>query len=300
MLSSIICWFFTEKKDSNIEKQQSIFILKIISLQLLLIGISNLLFDTFKHINYYNLVLEFVISICAVFLLFAILPYKKFDFYKALSVGYFLLFVSYFVDSIDQIFIHSIVYTVVMEKITLILAAVFIYVGSKQWMDNFKAVSLTDDLTEIPNRKLCREIIAKEILISKKQESPLCLAVLDIDYFKEINDKHGHNTGDKILKSFAQLLLQQIRKGDSIGRWGGEEFLILLKDVDIDCAYKSMNRLRNKIAQHEFGDKNQSLTITVSIGISQMNPTDDFESLFIRADKVLFEAKEAGRNTVKF
>ncbi len=223
-----------------------------------------------------------------------------FDFYKSLSVGYLLLFISYFVDSIDQIFIHSILYTVLMEKTTLILAAAFIYIGSKKWMENFKAVSLTDDLTEIPNRKLCHEIIAKEILISQKQVSYLCLAVLDIDYFKGINDKHGHNTGDKILKSFAQLLSEQTRKGDSIGRWGGEEFLILLKDIDIDCAYKSLDLLRNKIALYDFGDKNQSLTITVSIGIAQMNKTDNFESLFIRADKVLFEAKEAGRNIVKF
>ena len=77
-------------------------------------------------------------------------------------------------------------------------------------MESFKAISLTDDLTGIPNRKLCRGIITKEITNSRKLKSPLCLAVLDIDYFKSINDKYGHNIGDKVLQSFAQLLTRQV------------------------------------------------------------------------------------------
>ncbi|MCF6318287.1 MAG: GGDEF domain-containing protein [Proteobacteria bacterium] len=275
------------------------FFLVIVLIQFLLVAVSYSLFDIFPNINYYNLVLEFIISLGAIFLLFSAQPYKQFDFYNTLSKGYFLLFISYFIDSIDQVFIHSILYTVIMEKTTLIIAVFFIYIGSKKWMRNFKTISLTDDLTEIPNRRLCREIINKEIMFCQNQNLPLCLAIIDIDYFKSINDMHGHYAGDKILKSFAQLISGLIRKGDTVGRWGGEEFIILLKGADQLSAFKSMNRLKNKIADHSFDTGNKHLNLTASIGVCQMNKGDNFESLFTRADRALFAAKGAGRNTVK-
>lgn len=231
--------------------------------------------------------------------MYAIQLYKKFNFYKTLNFGYFLLFVSYFIDSIDQIFIHSILYTVVMEKSTLLLAAIFIYIGSKQWMENFKAISLTDDLTDIPNRKLCRESITREIIIGQKYETSLCLAVIDIDHFKSINDKYGHNVGDKVLQAFAQKLTHLIRDQDSVGRWGGEEFIVLLKGIDLEGAIKAMSRLKVNVSGHKFIFDEIEVNITTSIGISQMTQEDDFESLFVKADKVLFEAKNSGRNKVR-
>ncbi len=289
----------SHKQEAVIKNGGIHFFLVIVLIQFLLVAVSYSLFDIIPNINYYNLVLEFIISLGAIFLLFAIQPYKQLDFYKALSKGYFLLFITYFIDTIDQIFIHSILYTALMEKAILVIAVFFIYIGSRKWMRNFKTISLTDDLTEIPNRRLCREIIHKEMVHSQIQNLPLCLAIIDIDYFKSINDKHGHYAGDKVLKSFAQLLSGLIQKGDTLGRWGGEEFIVLLKGADQDSAFRSMKILTNKIVAHSFDTGNNPLNLTASIGVCQMNKGDNFESLFIRTDKALFAAKDAGRNTVK-
>jgi len=288
----------SDKTGVGIKQNKATFILAIISIQLILVLSSYLLFDLFTAINYYNLVLEFAISLGAVFLLYSIQAYKKFIFYKTLSIGYFLIFVSFFVDSIDQIFIHSIFYTVLMEKLTLIIGSAFVFIGSKKWMENYEKISLTDDLTKIPNRKLIRQIISKEIDKHAKQSLPMCLAVIDIDYFKNINDEYGHNAGDKVLKSFAKLLCELTQNNDNIGRWGGEEFLVLLKNQEIKRAQKSMDELRQKISSHEFIIKSHKVKLTISVGISQLASGDDFEKLFIRADKSLFSAKHDGRNKV--
>lgn len=257
------------------------------------------LFQKVINVNYSNFVLELLLSTFAFVALFSIQKYKATSFYWYLNIGLYLLFISFFVDALDQYFSHSIAYTVVYEKITLISAVILLFFGGKKWMNDFEKISLTDDLTKIPNRKLSREIVSREISLCAKQNTPLCLVILDIDFFKKINDQYGHNIGDKVLKNFAELLSGLVRSQDNVGRWGGEEFLILLKGVDIKRAVNTMNRLRSRISEHEFVQELKQLNLTVSIGVSQMKEDDDFESLFIKADKQLYEAKKAGRNIVK-
>jgi len=113
--------------------------------------------------------LELLISLFALVPLFAIQKYKNNKFYWNLNIGFYLLFLSYFVDAIDQIFIHSILYTFLLEKATLVIAAMFIYVGSKQWMKSFEEVALTDYLTQIPNRRLISQLVNKEIYQCKTE-----------------------------------------------------------------------------------------------------------------------------------
>jgi diguanylate cyclase (GGDEF)-like protein len=234
-------------------------------------------------------------------LLFSIQKYKNNKFYFALNIGFYLLFLSYFVDAIDQIFIHSIVFTVIFEKSTLVFAAIFIYLGCKQWMKAYEEVSLTDYLTQIPNRKLISQMVNFEISKCIEQDSVLSIAIIDIDYFKKINDEFGHSAGDAILKSFAKFLSKSINKNFNIGRWGGEEFIVLMKHTNIDQAKGIMDEIRINTSKQNFSHENITQKFTISIGLSQWHDnSDDFESLFIKADKALYRAKKAGRNTVEY
>jgi len=245
--------------------------------------------------------LELLISLFALVPLFAIQKYKNNKFYWNLNIGFYLLFLSYFVDAIDQIFIHSILYTFLLEKATLVIAAMFIYVGSKQWMKSFEEVALTDYLTQIPNRRLISQLVNKEISQCKTEGGYFSIALIDIDYFKKVNDEFGHNFGDKVLISFAKYLLKEINKNDYIGRWGGEEFMVLMKNTKIDQAKLLMDELREKISKKSLSNRDSILTCTVSIGLSQWHDSsDDIESLFIKADRALYRAKKAGRNKVEF
>lgn len=257
-------------------------------------------FDRFLKINYFNMVIELSVALISLRFFFIIQKYKNKPFYMKLNIGYYLFFLSYFVDGIDQIFIHSIFFTVVFEKLTLVSAIILIFLGSKQWMVNFEKISLTDELTQIPNRKLFRIIVQKEIQTCSLSKNTFCLAILDIDYFKRVNDDYGHLVGDKVLHSFAQLLSNKIGKLDVIGRWGGEEFTLLLRNTDIETAQITLGEIKTMIEKYSFVFNYKPINITCSIGVSQwQGEMDCFDSLFNKADNALFNAKNAGRNQIR-
>jgi diguanylate cyclase (GGDEF)-like protein len=267
---------------------------------IILAGISYYFFPRFESINYYNLILEFIISCIALYLLYSIQPFKNIPFYNTLAVGYYLLFVSYFVDSIDQIFIHSIVYTVVMEKITLITSFVFIFIGTKKWMKIYQKIALTDDLTQLPNRKLVKQILSTLIKKCKKNPSVFSLVIIDIDFFKKINDQHGHYYGDKILSQFANLINSSLNKNEILGRWGGEEFVLIKKNTDKKTALVELESLRKTIEKHPFKLDEESVKLTASFGVSDYKCTQqDFKGLFMEADKAMYNAKNSGRNRIR-
>jgi len=275
-------------------------IIVVVATCLIVPSVGAWLFAKFTQINYFNLIIESLVSIFVLYLLFAIQCFKKNKFYWNLNIGFYLLFVSYYVDAMDQIFIHSVLYTVLLEKITLVIAIIYIFIGVRQWMSSFENLSLTDDLTRIPNRRLVSQLIEKEIINCNKSNAEFSLAIVDIDLFKDINDDFGHNIGDKVLSLFAQLLDENLSEKHNVGRWGGEEFLIILKETNLKQAQKIMDGLRVKISQHKFLINNLSIQFTVSIGLSQyQNDKDNLESLFIQADKALYKAKKQGRNKVE-
>ena len=266
---------------------------------MVLLFIDLISFPLFNKINYLNLIVEFLLSLIAAFLLVVIQKYKNHNFYPMLNMGFYLLFLSYSADAIDQIFIHSIIYTAIIEKVALFIAAILIFIGSKQWMKSFERLSLTDDLTNIPNRKLITKLMNKEILSAEKNNSSFCFAIIDIDFFKQINDKHGHSIGDEVLALFAKLLNNIKQDDDVIGRWGGEEFILIIKNADHQLVIRALNKMRHKIAQHIFAIEGIKLNLTVSIGVSWFGTLhNDFKKLFNDADKALYKAKSSGRNIV--
>jgi diguanylate cyclase len=153
-----------------------------------------------------------------------------------------------------------------------------------------------DALTKVPNRTAYNERMEIEYRRWRRHGSSLCLAVLDVDHFKSINDNYGHAAGDKTLQVIAQNINRCLRATDFLSRWGGEEFVILFPQIPEQELLKPMETIRRHIERIPFKFKDVKVTITVSIGAAYFKEGDSIEAVFDRADKALYEAKSTGRN----
>jgi diguanylate cyclase len=156
--------------------------------------------------------------------------------------------------------------------------------------------ALVDVLTEIPNRLAYEKKALEEIARCNRFSVPLSMAVWDVDLFKQVNDTHGHKVGDKVLKAVAQLLAARMRETDFIARYGGEEFVMFLPGADESKALVLADSLREKIAACNFKHHDGIVRITVSCGVTAFVEGDSHESMFERADRALYAAKDSGRN----
>ncbi|MCB1938617.1 MAG: diguanylate cyclase, partial [Rhodocyclaceae bacterium] len=155
-----------------------------------------------------------------------------------------------------------------------------------------------DPLTGILNRKGLDEALKREIARAQRRESPLCIGLLDIDNFKRINDTHGHHTGDAALQHLTEVVKDNLRPQDSVGRYGGEEFLILLPDTDVEHAVAALKRLQRALTNRYFLAEGQKMLITFSAGVARVAPDEAPEAAVDRADKAMYRAKRAGKNRV--
>ena len=157
-------------------------------------------------------------------------------------------------------------------------------------------LSQTDQLTKISNRRHLDTNLEKELKRANRFDSSLSLILVDIDFFKQINDSYGHQKGDEVLKVIAKILRRNSRDTDTVGRWGGEEFLLILSQSDIHQATDMADKLRCIISDYDFGLETK---ITASFGVTQFQKNKDNEQSFLsRVDANLYEAKETGRNKI--
>ena len=155
----------------------------------------------------------------------------------------------------------------------------------------------TDVLTFLPNRRKIIVELQEEIIRSDRYGMPLSISILDIDHFKKVNDTYGHTTGDETLRSVAVRLREQIRHPDTIGRYGGEEFLIILPNSEIRAAMEQASRLCRDVRATQIKANNNVLSVTVSIGIAQYRiKQENWEKFLHRADEALYQAKNNGRD----
>ncbi len=170
----------------------------------------------------------------------------------------------------------------------------------KELNDQLKRISLTDGLTQVENRRSLNERLHEMWQHSVRLHEPISLVMCDIDKFKSVNDNHGHQAGDAVLKEFAQLLKGEAREIDRVGRYGGEEFLLILPGTVLDAAVTFAERLREKVERHTFSYEGGTLCRTMSCGVgSSPHPrVMDEEGLLRAADDALYVAKETGRNRV--
>ena len=164
-------------------------------------------------------------------------------------------------------------------------------------------MAVTDGLTGLNNRRYLDTHLAEMMTKAKGRNKPVSIVMCDIDHFKKVNDTHGHDVGDEVIREFARRIKKNIRNIDLACRYGGEEFVIVMPDTDMALARVVAERIRNEVALHPFiveqGAK--QLPITVSLGVSCLETEADTGDILVkRADKALYEAKRAGRNTVMF
>lgn len=161
-------------------------------------------------------------------------------------------------------------------------------------------LALTDALTGLGNRRYFDETLSREMARTKRNASPLSLVLLDIDFFKKINDVYGHTTGDAVLKELASLMATNLRQCDWIARYGGEEYALILPDTPCLEALKLLERLRLLVEKQVFARDHSPMKITVSMGITQYDvKRHTLESFIEEADEALYEAKHHGRNQVR-
>jgi len=158
----------------------------------------------------------------------------------------------------------------------------------------------TDELTQLANRRRLCYILESELARARRHKTPLSIAYMDLDHFKQINDTHGHDAGDAVLRSVAELLSTHLRVEDSIGRLGGEEFCICLPGTDASNSREPCERYRSLIEHLPIHTNSQTLRITASFGLTSFLPdSDDCTCLLTRADQALYRAKKNGRNRVE-
>jgi diguanylate cyclase (GGDEF)-like protein len=159
-------------------------------------------------------------------------------------------------------------------------------------------LAMRDELTGLFNRRQMSELMALELRRCERSGQPLLLAQLDIDLFKEINDTHGHTAGDRALKAFADVVSGELRSGDVLARWGGEEFVLLLSEARKSHAAELLERLRKSVECASIPGDGEDIGMTVSIGWTEHQRGEPLEATLERADSALYEAKRMGRNRV--
>ncbi|HEB82635.1 MAG TPA: GGDEF domain-containing protein [Gammaproteobacteria bacterium] len=174
------------------------------------------------------------------------------------------------------------------------------YVALQQALDLNSRLATTDDLTGLYNRRYFMEMLSTQKAVAERSESDFVLCFCDLDHFKHINDTFGHHTGDIVLQQFATILNNTIREIDYAARFGGEEFVILLVNTDIEDAKKVSERIRQRLAEYNFSDIAPALNATVSIGLASFKEFNTIQETLMTADDRMFKAKEQGRNKVVF
>lgn len=171
----------------------------------------------------------------------------------------------------------------------------FILMVSQRLRNDLMEMATTDSLTRIPNRRATQLFLEKELSRIQRQADVFSVLLIDIDHFKQVNDHWGHSVGDDVLVKTAAIFQSMIRKEDWVGRWGGEEFLIVVPG-SVQVAGLA-ERVRADVSNTVFDTGSRSFKITISVGITSANPTDQIDEILHRADEALYQAKQT-RNTV--
>jgi diguanylate cyclase (GGDEF)-like protein len=162
-----------------------------------------------------------------------------------------------------------------------------------------QSLALTDPLTGLQNRRSLFELGRIEFARSQRMKRPFCCMMLDLDHFKQVNDNYGHPIGDLVLQEFAKRSAKSVREIDLVGRYGGEELIILLPETDRERALMVAERVRASIVANPIETPSGEINLTVSIGVAAMDQhTMELETLIARADQAVYIAKHKGRNCV--
>ncbi len=165
--------------------------------------------------------------------------------------------------------------------------------------DQFEQQAMHDPLTNLPNRRGMREFLDHEYKRSRRSNAPLSILIVDIDYFKKINDEFLHDGGDFVLEELSRLFLTCVREQDRVARWGGEEFLFLLPETNSKDAFTLAEKIRGAVERHDIKFAGSQIAVTISIGVNEITPDMNIDQAINLADHYLYEAKNGGRNQTR-
>jgi diguanylate cyclase len=168
----------------------------------------------------------------------------------------------------------------------------------KSAYERIEELAQLDELTGALNRRFVLRELDDELLRCMRSNRPCSVALIDLDWFKKINDTFGHPAGDEALRTFAITIFANIRSVDKFGRYGGEEFLLVMPDTPQDVANRTLNRLREMTAELDWAAISPNMTVTMSAGVTSIRTNDTTDTVLSRADRALYHAKECGRNLV--
>lgn len=195
-------------------------------------------------------------------------------------------------------FIGSMLFVTIMAY-TMERARVSAAVAHARVSRALEDLARTDELTGLLNRRGMSERIDAELARSVRDDQEMSVVICDVDFFKKINDRYGHDIGDEVLISLADRLKATVRGSDSVGRWGGEEFIILLPNTCIEQAFVLIERIRQSIADEAFQFGQCSLDVSISCGLASTKFSTEYSGLLKAADISLYEAKDEGRNCTR-
>ncbi len=163
-------------------------------------------------------------------------------------------------------------------------------------LDRIGELARRDELTGLYNRRHLFEVLDQECERVRRKHETFCICIADVDYFKQVNDTRGHQVGDQVLCSVGQKISEGLRNIDCIGRYGGEEFLIVLPQTALEGAMIKAENIRQQIEQLSFNQQGETFKVTLSIGVAEHTINDNIDNTILRADKALYQAKNSGRN----
>jgi diguanylate cyclase (GGDEF)-like protein len=185
---------------------------------------------------------------------------------------------------------HILISTVILSVIVIVLTFAFVLLSNTNNYLKIHKLAYLDELTQTFSRRAILDHGRASINLSNRSQFPFSVLLIDLDNLKQVNDQYGHIIGDQALKTVAQVIRQNLREEDAVGRYGGDEFIVILRDTNVKGAENTTNRLVNEI---ETASKERNMPLSVSIGICQYNPGDySFEEILHKADQALYAAKE--------
>jgi diguanylate cyclase (GGDEF)-like protein len=173
-----------------------------------------------------------------------------------------------------------------------------VIIKSKHLIAQMDELLIHDNLTNLYNRRYFDEQLVKYVELYKRSEQPFCVAIMDIDFFKKVNDAHGHSAGDELLVALSGHIKSIIRVSDLFARYGGEEFAMIMSLSRLEDAQKVLDNIRDCVENQSYSANEIVLSMTVSIGVTEISKDDSAKTLLARADKALYQAKAQGRNRV--
>ena len=189
------------------------------------------------------------------------------------------------------------IYLAIMHKLRMDFKVIIN--EKEELLEQLELQSVTDPMTQIYNRRGFGKVIRYEFLQNKRRNTGFTITLCDIDFFKKVNDTHGHECGDIVIKKAAETISGCIRKQDTLARWGGEEFIILMLNCSTEQAADSVERIRSEIEALRIKYNDETVSFTMSFGISESSKHDeDYDRIIARADQKLYRAKESGRNCI--